>query len=73
MVMENTLRLANEASLKYIFDCKGSTVARHVKGKDLKPTACLKDINFIELSQKEKSGKFLGLNPGDTKKLIKTL
>ena len=45
MLMENTLRIKDENNLKYVFDLKGSTVDRKVKGKTKKSTT-LKDINF---------------------------
>ena len=32
LLMENTLQLKNKDGLDYIFDLKGSTVARKVKG-----------------------------------------
>jgi len=35
ILMENTLRLKNPSNLKYIFDLKGSTVGRAVKGYTL--------------------------------------
>ena len=46
MLMENTLRLKDPQKLKYIFDLKGSTVDRKVKGKTKSKTT-LKDINFL--------------------------
>jgi len=45
MLMENTLRLKNPDRLNYIFDLKGSRVARKVKGVT-KASTTLKDINF---------------------------
>lgn len=46
MCMENTLRLKNPDELKYVFDLKGSTVDRKVKGKTKRSTT-LKDENFL--------------------------
>ena len=42
MLMENTVRLKNKIRLKYIFDLKGSSVDRIVRGKT-KPMTTLKD------------------------------
>lgn len=49
MLMENTLRLKQADNLKYIFDLKGSTVDRKVKGKT-KNSTTLKDINYLMVS-----------------------
>lgn len=54
MLMENTLRLKNPDRLNYIFDLKGSKVARKVKGVT-KPSTTLKDINFM-MAAKENTG-----------------
>ena len=51
VLMENTLRLKNPANLKYIFDLKGSTVDRVVKGYT-KPSTTLKDLNFLVAAEK---------------------
>ena len=51
--MENTLRLKNEENLRYVFDLKGSTVDRKVKGKT-KYTTTLKDVNFLMTSKVQK-------------------
>lgn len=61
MLMENTLKLGNPKHLKYIFDLKGSTVDRAVKGYT-KPTTTLKDLNF--LVAKEKIGDFTKMESG---------
>jgi hypothetical protein len=46
MLMENTMRLKNQSKLKYIFDLKGSSVDRIVRGRTA-PKTTLKDQNFI--------------------------
>ena len=45
MLMENTMQLENVNNLRYIFDLKGSTEDRKVKGKT-KPSTTLKDVNY---------------------------
>ena len=50
MLMENTLRIRDDAHLKYVFDLKGSKVDRKVKGKT-KNSTTLKDINFLMASR----------------------
>ena len=51
MLMENTLRLKEPEHLNYIFDLKGSTVDRKVKGVT-KPSTTLKDVNFLMVNEK---------------------
>jgi hypothetical protein len=46
MLMENTMQLENPKNLRYIFDLKGSTEDRKVKGKT-KNSTTLKDQNFL--------------------------
>jgi 1-phosphatidylinositol-4-phosphate 5-kinase len=46
MLMENTIFLENPNNLQHIFDLKGSTVNREVKGK-IKPSTTLKDSNLL--------------------------
>jgi hypothetical protein len=46
MLMENTVRLRDTTQLKFVFDLKGSTVDRFVKGNP-SSSATLKDVNFI--------------------------
>ena len=45
MVMENTLQLKDPLHLRHVFDLKGSTEDRTVKGV-IKPSTTLKDCNF---------------------------
>ena len=53
MLMENTLRLKDPDRLNYIFDLKGSTVDRMVKGVT-KTSTTLKDVNFLMAAQQNK-------------------
>ena len=46
MLMENTLQFRDEANIDFIFDLKGSTVARKYNGKITQKTT-LKDVNFL--------------------------
>ena len=59
MLMENTLRLKNPDNLKYIFDLKGSTVGRAVKGYTT-PSTTLKDLNFMVAKEKIQDLTFMG-------------
>jgi hypothetical protein len=59
MLMENTLRLKNPDNLKYIFDLKGSTVGRAVKGYTT-PSTTLKDLNFMVAIEKIQDLTFMG-------------
>ena len=52
--MENTLRIRDEGSLKYVFDLKGSLVDRKVMGKT-KKTTTLKDVNFLMAAKYNKN------------------
>ena len=60
MLMENTLRVKSQDRLKYIFDLKGSTVDRAVKGFT-KPSTTLKDLNFMVAA--EKMEDFTAMSP----------
>jgi hypothetical protein len=57
IVMGNTKR-SNDKMIEHIFDLKGSFINREVKGKNLKNTATLKDLNLLSL-QREKIVSFL--------------
>ena len=56
MLMENTMMLKGhgDRSLKYIFDLKGSSVDRKVKGVT-KTNTTLKDTNFLMAAAKNKN------------------
>ena len=67
--MENTLRV-DDNRFEYIFDLKGSTVDRKVKGKT-KNTTTLKDINFIMVSRTNPD--FTKLSIRDKKKILEAI
>ena len=46
MLMENTAQVESSDKISAVFDLKGSTVDRLVKGKT-KPETTLKDLNFL--------------------------
>ena len=46
MLMENDLKFKEPEQIKYVFDLKGSSIARKVKGKT-KNTTTLKDVNYL--------------------------
>lgn len=48
ILMGNTKK-SNDKMIEHIFDLKGSFINREVKGKNLKNTATLKDINLLSL------------------------
>ena len=70
MLMENTIRLKNQKQLKYVFDLKGSTVDRSVKGAT-KTSTTLKDVNF--LLAKQKFRKLTRLDVETTKRLTQAM
>lgn len=47
ILMGNTKK-SNDKNIIGVYDLKGSFIHREVKGKNLKPTATLKDINLLE-------------------------
>jgi 1-phosphatidylinositol-4-phosphate 5-kinase len=51
MLMENTLQFHDSEKLECIFDLKGSTFDRSVKG-DLKKSTIRKDLDFIAIKRK---------------------
>ena len=51
MLMENTLQFYEPEKLECIFDLKGSTFDRSVKG-DLKKSTIRKDLDFIAIRRK---------------------
>ncbi len=60
ILMGNTKK-SNDKMIEHVFDLKGSFIHREVKGKNLKNTATLKDINLLTL-QKEKIVCLLMIN-----------
>lgn len=49
-MMENTLQFKDTSQVSYIFDLKGSTVNREVKGI-VKNSTVLKDMNFRKVAK----------------------
>jgi len=51
ILMANTLNFKSKDQVQFVFDLKGSTISRLVRpdkpGEALKPTAVLKDTNFL--------------------------
>jgi 1-phosphatidylinositol-4-phosphate 5-kinase len=52
MVMGNSKK-ANDKLVEHVFDLKGSVIGRFEKGKNLKNTATLKDVNLINLCKEK--------------------
>lgn len=69
ILMGNTKR-AKDSNVVNVFDLKGSFVHREVHGKNLKPTATLKDINLLNAC-KEKI--LLRFRPEDQEEINETL
>lgn len=69
ILMGNTKK-SNDKNIVHVYDLKGSFVNRDVKGKNLKPTATLKDLNLLETC-KEKI--LLTFTPEDQAEILDTL
>jgi hypothetical protein len=52
ILMGNTKK-SNDKLIINVFDLKGSFINREVKGKNLKPTATLKDINLLNICKEK--------------------
>jgi hypothetical protein len=52
VLMGNTKR-SNDKLIEHVFDLKGSYIHREVKGKNLKNTATLKDVNLLNLCKEK--------------------
>ena len=52
ILMGNTKR-SNDKMIEHIFDLKGSFINREEKGKNLKNTATLKDLNLLALKREK--------------------
>jgi hypothetical protein len=70
MMMENTIRLKDAKQLRFVFDLKGSTVDRYVKGP-VKPSSTLKDLNFI--SKKKTRKHITSLDEPTRKRLVQAM
>ena len=49
LILMGNSKKADDKRIECVFDLKGSFVNRVVKGKNLKNTATLKDINLLEI------------------------
>lgn len=69
ILMGNTKK-SNDANIVNVFDLKGSFINREVEGKNLKPTATLKDINLLNIC---KNTNLLLFRPEDQKEIMENL
>jgi len=49
LVLMGNTKKSNDKKLEHVFDLKGSIIHREVKGKGIKPTSTLKDVNLLNL------------------------
>lgn len=70
LILMGNSKDSNDALIKNVFDLKGSEVNRLVEGKNLKPTATLKDLNLLEIC---KSTILLQFRPEDQKHIMENL
>ena len=71
MLQENILRFKEPGNVRAIFDLKGSSVNREVRGDNLKVTATLKDVNLRKQMKKEQD--LIAFDDLDNIRLMKTL
>ena len=71
MLQENILRFKDADNVCAIFDLKGSSVNREVKGNNLKATTTLKDVNLRHLMKKEP--EFVAFGDLDNIQLMRSL
>lgn len=69
ILMGNTKK-SNDKNIVNIFDLKGSFINRHVEGKNLKPTATLKDLNLLDIC---KNTNLLLFRPEDQKEILENM
>jgi len=48
IILMGNSKKSNDKMIEHVFDLKGSFINREVKGKNLKNTATLKDLNLLE-------------------------
>ena len=48
IIMGNILRWDNDKDVTRVYDLKGSSFSRIVKGNRIKPSTTLKDLNFLD-------------------------
>jgi hypothetical protein len=53
LVLMGNTKKSNDKLIEHVFDLKGSYVNREVKGKNLRNTATLKDINLLNLCKEK--------------------
>ena len=72
MLMENTAQVESSEKISAVFDLKGSTVDRLVKGKT-KPETTLKDLNFLtfqEYHHRKRGQPLIKMRTCDVKRVI---
>jgi hypothetical protein len=53
LILMGNSKKAETKNIEYVFDLKGSFINRVVKGKNLKNTATLKDINLLDICKEK--------------------
>jgi hypothetical protein len=53
LVLMGNTKKSNDKLIEHVFDLKGSYINREVKGKNLRNTATLKDINLLNLCKEK--------------------
>ena len=51
LILMGNSKKTNDKMVEHVFDLKGSMIHRFVKGKHLKNTATLKDVNLLNLCE----------------------
>ena len=72
MLMENTAQVESSEKISAVFDLKGSTVDRLVKGKT-KPETTLKDLNFLKFQDfhhRKRGQPLIKMRDVDVKRVI---
>lgn len=68
LVLMGNTKKSNDKLLEHVFDLKGSFINREVKGKNLKNTATLKDINLLNICKEKMVLRF---TEADTEEIIR--
>lgn len=53
LVLMGNTKKSDDKLIEHVFDLKGSIINREVKGKNLKNTATLKDVNLLNLCKEK--------------------
>lgn len=53
LILMGNSKKTNDKMVEHVFDLKGSFIHRFVKGKNLKNTATLKDINLLDICKQK--------------------